>query len=149
MENDILWSETVGSGFKELGSTTLQRIPRSTPQDGFEDIPWTWMTLFTLSKIWKIQGRRGPTALLSFIMFLQTNICIHVPFPSPKCRRLFMCLVWFGQFFVVTTQLPEKCKKNPLVSRVHPKAYVTIVSLIFSLTSSSGIFKGHGYAFAG
>ena len=24
-----------------------------------EDVPWTWITLFTLSKIWKIRGRRG------------------------------------------------------------------------------------------
>ena len=31
VENDILWSETVGSGFKELGSTTPLRIPRSIP----------------------------------------------------------------------------------------------------------------------
>ena len=24
-----------------------------------EDLPWTWLRLFTLSKIWKIWGRRG------------------------------------------------------------------------------------------
>ena len=24
-----------------------------------EDVPWTWITLSTLSKIWKIRGRRG------------------------------------------------------------------------------------------
>ena len=52
------WSE-IGSGFKEPGGTTLSRIPRSTPQDGCEEIPWTWMTLSTLPMIWKIQGRRG------------------------------------------------------------------------------------------
>ena len=26
---------------------------------GYEDVPWPWMRLFTLSKIWKIRGRRG------------------------------------------------------------------------------------------
>ena len=26
---------------------------------GCEDVPWTWITLSTLSKIWKIRGRRG------------------------------------------------------------------------------------------
>ena len=26
---------------------------------GCEDVPWTWVTLSTLSKIWKIRGRRG------------------------------------------------------------------------------------------
>ena len=50
------WSE-IGSGFKEPCGTTLSRIPGvpPPPQDGCEDIPWTWMTLFTLSMIWKTQ----------------------------------------------------------------------------------------------
>ena len=26
---------------------------------GCEDVPWTWITLSTLSKIWKIRGRKG------------------------------------------------------------------------------------------
>ena len=53
------WSE-IASGFTEPCGTPPLRILRSTPlppQDSCEDIPWTWITLFTLSKIWKICWR--------------------------------------------------------------------------------------------
>ena len=63
---------------------------------GCADVRWTWIRLFTLSKIWKIReeedwifdtqkladrekvigkkSQSGPIALLSFILFLQTNV---------------------------------------------------------------------------
>ena len=38
VENDIVWSE-IGSGFEELGSTPLPRIPRSNPFPGYYSYP--------------------------------------------------------------------------------------------------------------
>ena len=98
---------------------------------------------FLIHKSWQIEQVIGKVRLildwqLCFLLscFLQTNVCIHVQSPSPKCRRLFTGLVWFDQVFIVSTQSPQ-AKTHPLVSRVPPKSFVTIGSSIFSLTSSS------------
>ena len=87
----------------------------------------------------------------AFFHHVFTNKRLHsCPFPLPLVQETFQasCLVRSSlySYYSIAT-----CKKKPLVSRVHSKAFVTIGSSIFSLTitSSSGIFKGPGYAIAG
>ena len=165
-----LWSE-IGSGFKEPCGTTLSRIPGvppPPPQDGCEDILWTWMTLFTLSMIWKTQEEEdwifkntqkladrksnrqslSPDWQLCFLLscfYKQTSAFMSIP-PTLSAGDFSHVLSgWVRSFnYSIAT-----CNKKPLVSRVHPQAFVTTGSSIFSLTTSSGIFRGRGYAFAG
>ena len=75
-------------------------------------------------------------------MFLQTNGCIHVH-PPPLSAG------YFSRAESLSILLNHHMQQKPLVSKVHPQAFVTTGSSIFSFTTSSGIFRGRGYAFAG
>ena len=77
--------------------------------------------------------------------YKQTSAFMSIPPPLSAGDFQASCLVRSSlySYYSIAT-----CKKKPLVSREHSKAFVTIGSSIFSLTitSSSGIFKGPGYA---
>ena len=77
--------------------------------------------------------------------YKQTSAFMSIPLPYVQETFHVPCPVWSSlyQYYSIAT-----CKK-PLVSKVHPQAFVTTGSSIFSLTTSSGIFRGRGYAFAG
>ena len=168
----------IGSGFKEPRSTPPLRIPRSTPlppQDSCEDIPWTWITLFTLSKIWKIRRQEeedwifntqklsdrksnqqslSPDRHLCFLLscfYKQTSAFMSIPPPLSAGDSSSILSGSVKSLPLLLNQSPRTCRKKPLVSRVHPQTFVTIYvgSSIFSLTSSSGIFRGRGNAFSG
>ena len=108
-----------------------------------------------IHKSWQIKKVIGKVSVWTdssaFFYHVFTNKRLHsCPFPLPLVQKTFQasCLVRSSlySYYSIAT-----CKKKPLVSRVHSKAFVTVGSSIFSLTitSSSGIFKGPGYAFAG
>ena len=85
------------------------------------------------------------------------NFCNHLITAAFMLISLLYWSVWgfscavsgFSQVFIVTTQSPH-ARKNLWYPGYPPsRAFVTIGSPIFSLKSSSEIFRGCGYAFAG
>ena len=78
---------------------------------------------FLTHKIWHFEKLIGKVSVWTnssaFFYHVFTTKHLHsCPSPSPKCRRLFRRLVWFGQVFINTTQSPHA---TPLVSRYIPR----------------------------
>ena len=90
----------------------------------------------------------GPTALLSFIMFLQPNICIHVHHPPLSAGDFSGALSGLVKSLSILLN-PHPQQKTSGIQGTSPGICHNRGSSIFSLTTSSGIFRGRGYAFAG